>query len=104
VGLAIAYLVALRLGVPVIATTAGGAGEVVSDGHEGRLVDPEDLDALAARLGELARDRALLERMSLAARLRAQSHPGWAQSLDRARALLTALVDDHRTSTNTEAA
>ena len=39
-GLAIAYLEAMRAGVPVIASTAGGAGEVIDDGSEGWLVGP----------------------------------------------------------------
>lgn len=103
-GLAIAYLEAMHLGVPVIATTAGGAGEVVEDGREGRLVDPDDLDGLAARLCELACDRPRLERMSLAARSRAERHPSWEQSLGRARALLTSLVHDHRSAATAEAA
>jgi glycosyltransferase involved in cell wall biosynthesis len=103
-GLAIAYLEALRLGVPVIATTAGGAGEIIEDGREGRLVDPGDVDGLAAQIGELTRDRALLERMSLAARRRSERHPTWAQSLGRARAFLTSIVHDHRLAAGEEAA
>ncbi len=102
-GLAIAYLEAMRAGVAVIATTAGGAGEVVVDGREGWLVDPDDVDCLAARLGELARDRALLERMSLAARRAAERHPSWDRSLGRARALLTSLVCDRRPAAGAEA-
>ncbi len=103
-GLAIAYLEAMRLGVPVIATTAGGAGEIVTDGREGRLLQPGDVDTLSARLGELARDRALLERMSLAAWRRARDHPTWEQSFRRARALLTSLAHDHSSAAGTEAA
>ncbi len=103
-GLAIAYLEALRLGVPVIATSVGGAGEVVVDGREGRLVDPGDVDGLAAHLAELARDRALLLRMSLAARQRAERHPTWEHSMARARHLLTSLVAEHRVGTGARAA
>jgi glycosyltransferase involved in cell wall biosynthesis len=103
-GLAIAYLEALRLGVPVIATTAGGAGEVVTHGREGRLVDPGDAGGLAAHLDELARDRALLGRMSLAARRRAERHPTWEQSMSRARELLTSIVRDDRSAAGAEAA
>jgi glycosyltransferase involved in cell wall biosynthesis len=91
-GLAIAYVEAMHLGVPVIATTAGGAGEVIEHGREGWLVAPGDVESLTAHLDQLLRDRTLLLRMSLAARLRAEHHPSWEHSLGRARALLSSIV------------
>ncbi|MGH8609631.1 MAG: glycosyltransferase [Gammaproteobacteria bacterium] len=48
--LGIAYLEAMRFGLPVIATTAGGAHELVGHGHEGFLVVPGDADALTGHL------------------------------------------------------
>jgi len=55
-GLPIALVEAFAAGLPVVATSAGGTGEVVSDGVEGVLVDPGDVDALAKALDALAGD------------------------------------------------
>jgi glycosyltransferase involved in cell wall biosynthesis len=95
-GLAIAYLEAMRAGLPVIASTAGGAAEVIDDGSEGWLVAPGDVRTLASRLGRLCEDRELLARMGLAARDRAQRHPRWDESLGDVRAFLHTVVAEHR--------
>lgn len=42
---------------PVIAANAGGPLETVIDGVDGRLVDPQDAEALAAAIVEMASDR-----------------------------------------------
>ncbi len=89
-GLAIAYLEAMHCALPVIATTAGGASEVIDHGREGWLVAPGDVASLSGHL-ELLRDRALLAAMSFAARERAARHPSWEQSLGRARAFVASI-------------
>lgn len=43
-------------GLPVVAFDVGGVGEIVSDGHSGRLVPPEDFTSLERELIELAQD------------------------------------------------
>jgi glycosyltransferase involved in cell wall biosynthesis len=95
-GLAIAYLEAMRAGLPVIASTAGGADEVIDDGSEGWLVAPGDVQTLTSRLWRLCEDRELLARMGLAARARAERHPHWDESLGRVRAFLHTVVSEHR--------
>jgi glycosyltransferase involved in cell wall biosynthesis len=90
--LGIAYLEAMRFGLPVIATSAGGAREVVDEGREGLFVAPGDVDTLSGHLRALVADRELLLRMGLAARRRAARHPTWDQSFERARDLLCTLV------------
>ncbi len=94
--LGIAYLEAMRMGVPVIATAAGGAREVVEDGREGLLVEPGDAAGLARRIELLMRDRDRLLRMALAARDRAALHPSWDRSLGDARAFLRSVVTEPR--------
>jgi glycosyltransferase involved in cell wall biosynthesis len=94
--LGIAYLEAMRFGLPVIATTAGGAHEIVEHGREGFLVPPGDTDALTWHLRLFCADRELLLRMGLAARRRAARHPTWGQSFERARIFLGSVVDAHR--------
>jgi glycosyltransferase involved in cell wall biosynthesis len=88
----IAYLEAMRMGRPVIATAAGGAPELLDDGVEGFLVPPDDVEALHDRLRRWAGDRALVARMGEAARRRAESHPTWSESLGPVRELLKSLA------------
>jgi glycosyltransferase involved in cell wall biosynthesis len=95
-GLAIACLEAMRFGLPVISTTAGGVTEVVDHGQEGFLVAPGDGESLTTYLALLATDRDRLLRMGLAARRRAETLPTWDQSLEPARALLCSIVEEHR--------
>jgi glycosyltransferase involved in cell wall biosynthesis len=94
--LGIAYLEAMRFGLPVIATAAGGAHEIVDDGREGFFVAPGDVEALSEYLRLLMTDRELLLRMGLAARRRAAHHPTWEQSFQCARELLGCLVASHQ--------
>jgi glycosyltransferase involved in cell wall biosynthesis len=64
---------AMALGIPVVATAVGGIPDVVTDGECGRLVAPEDVDALAAALIELGRDEALRAKLGEAAQARAEA-------------------------------
>jgi len=67
-GLPMSVLEAMAAGLPVLATPVGGIPEAVSDGVEGFLVEPGDVDTLAARLAQLLQDEALAQRMGAAAR------------------------------------
>jgi glycosyltransferase involved in cell wall biosynthesis len=80
-GFGIVYLEGMGFGLPAIASTAGGAREIISHGQDGFLVAPGDAAGLAGCVSRLARDRQLLRAMSLAARARYQAHPTWAASL-----------------------
>lgn len=55
---------AMSTGTPVIATRVGGIPEIVTDSENGWLVEPGDSQALAARLLEVSRDRARLDRVA----------------------------------------
>jgi glycosyltransferase involved in cell wall biosynthesis len=67
-GLPLAVLEAMAAGLPVVATAVSGIPEAVEDGATGLLVPPEDADALARALGELARDPERRRRMGEAGR------------------------------------
>lgn len=67
---------ALASGLPVITTPA--TGSVVRDGVEGFIIPERDPNALAERIRQLMEDRALRERMSIAAKERAR-HFTWKQ-------------------------
>jgi len=58
-GTPVTAIEALASGCPVVATRVGGVPDVVTDGEDGFLVEPGDIDGLAARLALLARDPAL---------------------------------------------
>jgi glycosyltransferase involved in cell wall biosynthesis len=88
----IAYLEAMSCGLPVIASTAGAAHELITHGREGFLVCPGDAAALAQHLRALGQDRECLLRMSLAAYRRGMAHPTWAESAGAIRELLQTLV------------
>jgi glycosyltransferase involved in cell wall biosynthesis len=83
-GLPVSVVEAMALGRPVLATTAGGTGEVVQDRVTGVLVDPDRPDQLAEALALLAADRAGLQRMARAARL-AWETGGWSPEAVRTR-------------------
>jgi glycosyltransferase involved in cell wall biosynthesis len=88
----IACLEALGFGLPVIASSAGAAHELITHTEHGFLVSPGDAATLAQHLHTLQDDRQCLRRMSLAAYQRAQVHPTWAESTGRVRELLHSLV------------
>ena len=50
---------ALAVGTPVIATRTGGVAEVVRDGENGLVVEPDDVDALAAAIRRFFADAGL---------------------------------------------
>ncbi|WP_229800431.1 glycosyltransferase [Mongoliitalea lutea] len=71
-GLPIAMLEAMACGVPVVATRAGGIGEVIQDGVEGFLCNVENWQELKPLVLRLIQDRNLQEKFSAAARKRVE--------------------------------
>ena len=70
-GFGIVFLEAAAAGVPQVAGDSGGASEAVVDGETGFVVEPTDVDAVAAALQRLLDDDALRARMGTAGRTRA---------------------------------
>jgi glycogen(starch) synthase len=62
------YVEAMMYGLPSIATTGGGIGEVITDGVDGFLTKINDSEEIMTRVVELMKDRGLLNKMSLVAR------------------------------------
>ena len=80
-GFGIVYPEAMCFGLPVIASAAGGAEEVVEHGVNGFLVSPGDTAASPATCSELLVDRKRLSSMGLAALFGDSSrHPTWAET------------------------
>ena len=66
--LSLTCLNALACGLPVISSRVGGQPEAVIDGVNGFLCDMDDHAQMIERVGRLAADEALRQRLSLAAR------------------------------------
>lgn len=62
----------MAAGTPVLASDRGGLQDIVRDGTDGHLLDPEDIDAWSSALEHLQDDTSTHGRMTDAARDRAQ--------------------------------
>jgi glycosyltransferase involved in cell wall biosynthesis len=88
-GYGVVYAEALSQGLPVVACNVGPVPEVVGD-EAALLVPPDDVEALSWALDLLLNDAGLRDRMSAAARRRAEELPRWE---DTAAGFLSVLRD-----------
>lgn len=72
-GISLTLLEAMACGLPVVATRAGGNGEVVQDGQTGWLVPVGDPEQLASAIQRLRRDPSEARRFGAAGRARVES-------------------------------
>jgi glycosyltransferase involved in cell wall biosynthesis len=86
-GFGIVYLEGMSFGLPALASRAGGASDVVTDGEDGLLVPPDSPSAVARAIEELD-DPDRLAAMGVTARERYERHPGWGETTERVRGLL----------------
>jgi glycosyltransferase involved in cell wall biosynthesis len=68
-----AVLEAMAMQTPVIATDVGGTHELIADRVHGRLVPPNDVDALAEVIAEVLADRSAAKQRTAAARHRVET-------------------------------
>lgn len=87
-GFGMVYLEGMGFGLPALASAAGGASEVVTDGETGYLVEPGDSRTVGAAVGSLATDRERLSEMGVTARARFESHPTWSDTAERVEVFL----------------
>ena len=73
-GVPTAMLEAMAAARPVVMTSVGHISSVITDGVDGYVVAPGDVDAFTARLRTLLAEPATALRMGLAARGRAEAH------------------------------
>lgn len=66
----ISIMEAMTMGLPVVASTAGGIPDLVRDGKDGFLHEADDLDGMARSVVALLDDAALRERLGAAGRRR----------------------------------
>jgi len=84
----IALLEAGAFGLPVVATTAGGIPEIITDGETGRLVPPDDADALREQMARLLRDPAEARRLGEALRRHVGQNFSWRRAYEAYMALV----------------
>lgn len=85
-------LEAMSAGRPVVATRVGGLPDLVDDRVSGFLVPSDDDAALAARIGQLARDAGLRERMAGMSRYKLESEFARSDMIARHAELYASLV------------
>ena len=100
-GTPVTIIEALAAGRPVVATDAGGTGDVVRDGIDGYLVDVGDTDAMAARLAEIAADPSVGARLAAAGQKRVLSRYAVTRLVDDADRLYRALLLSGTSSAST---
>lgn len=71
------YAEAMDAGLPVVGWDAGNLPNLIHDGVEGRLVPPDDIEALRGVLASLARDAPQRRALGTAGRERARCLPTW---------------------------
>jgi glycosyltransferase involved in cell wall biosynthesis len=89
-------MVALSIGIPVVASRIGLFAEMLEDGQHGHLVTPEDPAALAASLTSLADNAPERSRMSGNVRALRASIPDWRCIGEQTGALYTSILADAR--------
>jgi len=89
-GLGRVVIEAFARGRGVVATRAGGILDLVDDGEQGLLVDPEDVGGLTDALVRVLSDRGLAERLGTAAHAR---FPEWHQTPEQFASRMRALVE-----------
>jgi glycosyltransferase involved in cell wall biosynthesis len=87
-GYGIVYLEGMAFGLPAIGTTAGAAGEIITSGGNGYLIEPGDSTGLASSLAALHSDRELLSRLSRSALERYRQAPAWDRTVQSVRDFL----------------
>ncbi len=85
-------LEAMACGLPIVATNIRGNREVVSDGENGILVPPGDVEALRGALRDLIMDEGLRLRMGEASRAQALHHD-WSRAAERYLAISREIVE-----------
>lgn len=95
-GFGIVVLEAMALGVPVVASRAGGLPEVIRDGETGLLVPPADPAALAAALRSVLLDRAQSRRIADKARDAVRLSYDLPRMIDRVESLYHQVLAERR--------
>ena len=91
-GIPVSLMEAMGLGVPVVSTRVSGIPELVHDGEDGLLVDPDDAGALAEAVGALLGDDVRRRAFGEAARRTVERDFDLAKTARTMRALLESVA------------
>lgn len=86
-------LEALASGLPVVTTRTNGASEILSDGENAFIIEPNDPEALAERLDALAQDSELRTSLGLAGRKAVEPYT-WRRTAEQTMAVYKAIMAD----------
>ena len=76
-----AVMEAMAAGLPIVTTPVGGTPEIVTDGKNGFLVKPKDIEGAVESLNRLGSDQELRKRMGRASKEKAKEY-GWERHAD----------------------
>ena len=93
-GFGLVYLEAMAAGVPCVGSIHDAAAEVIADGETGVLVDPDNVDGMAATIADLLRKPARLRSMGDAGRARLLNTFSYDQFRERMASLLRGALED----------
>ncbi|HUG34564.1 MAG TPA: glycosyltransferase family 4 protein [Anaerolineales bacterium] len=93
-GYGIVYFEGMGFGLPAIGTTVGAAGEIITHGRDGYLIEPGDAEALATHINGLATNRERLMELSLNALSRYRLQPKWDETAGRIREFLQKQIEE----------
>ncbi|MEM7129582.1 MAG: glycosyltransferase family 4 protein [Chloroflexota bacterium] len=88
-GFGIVFLEAAAYGLPVIGSYSGGISDAVIDGQTGLLVNPNDVDQIAAAIMRLLSNQKLAVEMGKAGQQRVQDKFDWNKRIKEVRQILT---------------
>lgn len=91
-GMALVQAEAMACGCPVVASTSTGSEDLFTDGEEGFILTPGDVEGLAGKMVQLHEDQSLRDTMGTKGVLRAQNIGGWDGYGDKLVALCFALA------------
>lgn len=90
-----AILEAMRLGIPAVASSVGSIPDLLRDGENGFLVEPDDPDALANRIDAVLQDEPLWRSMAANARETSTAY-GWDNHLANLEGILEQVCADRK--------
>jgi len=93
-GLAKALLEAMACGLPVVATNTGGNPDVITDGNNGLLVEPGDVEGLASALTSLLLSPRLAKKLGKNARDTVKKHFTWRIAAEKIMGVYEELLGD----------